>query len=96
VNDLPEGRPGSFGLQQNYPNPFNPTTVISYSLPRRVHVTLDVYDMLGVKVGTLSEGVEEAGMHSVEFDGSALASGVYYYRLQADEYSEAKKLLLIR
>ena len=89
-------RPTMFGLQQNYPNPFNPTTRISYSLARRVHVTLDVYDMLGVKVSTIREGDEEAGTHDVVLDGSALSSGVYYYRLQAGEYTEAKKLLLIR
>ena len=92
-----EGRlPDQFVLEQNYPNPFNPATIISYQLPRTSHVTLRVYDILGREVATLADGREDAGTHSVMFDGSRLSSGVYFYRLTAGSFSDVKKLMLIK
>jgi hypothetical protein len=88
--------PNEYFLSQNFPNPFNPTTNISYSLPHRSHVSLSVYNLLGMKVQTLFEGDELPGLHNIVFDGASLASGMYYYRLQAGDFTEAKKLLLIR
>jgi hypothetical protein len=85
-----------FALQQNYPNPFNPKTTISFSLPRRSHVSLNVYNLLRMKVRTIIECDELSGSHSFLFDGSSLASGVYYYRLQAGEFLQTRKLLLVR
>ncbi len=85
-----------FNLAQNYPNPFNPTTSIQYWLPERLHVTLSVFNTLGQAVATLANEYEEAGSHEVKFDGTGLASGVYFYRLQAGSYIETKKLLLLR
>ncbi len=72
-----------YKLLQNFPNPFNPSTTIAYELPRRSRVTLTIYTILGQAVATLVEGEREAGYHEVKFDGSGLASGMYYYRLGA-------------
>ena len=83
-------------LNQNFPNPFNPTTTISFSLPHRSHFSLIVYNLLGMKVRTLFEGDELPGSHDVVLDGTGLASGVYYYRLRAGDYTGTRKLLLLR
>ncbi len=86
----------SFRLSQNYPNPFNPNTMIEYQLPRQSHVTLRVYDVLGREVATLVNRLEAPGHKSVIFDASRFASGVYYYRLQAGNFIETKKLVLLK
>jgi photosystem II stability/assembly factor-like uncharacterized protein len=88
--------PKEFQLFQNYPNPFNPVTTITYQLPNQSYVSLKVFDVLGSEVAVLVNGVEEPGYKSVTFDASRLSSGVYYYRLQARDYIETKKLLLLR
>jgi hypothetical protein len=90
------GLPLAFSLDQNYPNPFNPVTTIRYAIPQSAHVTLKVYSPLGEEVATLVDGLLPAGAKTVELDASRLASGVYFYRLQAATYSETKKLLLVR
>lgn len=89
-----EHQPSS--LSQNYPNPFNPTTVINYQLPVSGKVTLKVYDLLGRELATLVNDRENAGSYSVKFDGSRLASGIYFYRLQAGSFSQTKKLMLVK
>ena len=88
--------PGSFVLNQNYPNPFNPSTVISYQLPVNSQVTLKMYDIVGREVATLVTGQQAAGPHEVLFDGTRLASGVYFYRLQAGKFSDVKKVVLMK
>jgi photosystem II stability/assembly factor-like uncharacterized protein len=88
--------PEEFSLSQNYPNPFNPTTVISYKLSALSDVTLKVYDVLGRKVATLVNERQNAGSYSVTFDGSRLASGVYFYRLTAGSLISVKKLMLLK
>jgi hypothetical protein len=93
-HDLP--LPIEVALSQNFPNPFNPSTTIRYSLPHRSDVSLVVYNMLGQQVAILAQGEEDAGFHEAQFDGSGLASGVYYYRLQMSGQSVTKRLLLIR
>jgi hypothetical protein len=85
-----------FSLSQNYPNPFNPTTTIHYFLPVSQLVTLKVYALNGHEVATLINGRQEAGNHTVHFDGNDLPSGVYYYKLTAGVFSEVKKMLLLR
>jgi hypothetical protein len=88
--------PISYMLHQNYPNPFNPSTTIKFELPKTLHVSLKVYDVLGREVSVLVNDKREAGYHEVKFDGSGLASGVYFYRIQAGEFVQTKKLGLVR
>jgi len=88
--------PNEFKVEQNYPNPFNPATTIRYGLPQRSNVVLTVYNTLGQEVSTLVQRQQEAGSYEVKFDGSALASGVYFYRLQTGSFVDTKKLLLLR
>ncbi|HUI65029.1 MAG TPA: T9SS type A sorting domain-containing protein, partial [Bacteroidota bacterium] len=88
--------PMQFTLAQNYPNPFNPTTSIRYAVPSRTHVTLSVYNTLGQLVSTLVNGEEDPGFHEVRFDGSNLASGVYFYRIQAGIFTQARRLLHLK
>jgi photosystem II stability/assembly factor-like uncharacterized protein len=88
--------PALFRLEQNYPNPFNPSTMIRYGLLHRAHVTLSVFNTLGQQVATLVDENEEAGYHDVHFDGSGLASGVYFYRLQAGNLMQIRRLVLLR
>ena len=88
--------PTTFSLSQNYPNPFNPGTIISYKLPVSSHVTLKVYNVLGREIETLVDKDQSAGNLSVPFVGVNLASGVYFYRLQAGNFSETRKMLLLK
>lgn len=88
--------PKDFALLQNYPNPFNPTTVIGYQLPVNSLVTLKVYDIIGREVKTLVNGPQIAGSYTVRFDGGNLPSGVYFYKIRTEEYSDVKKLILIK
>jgi hypothetical protein len=88
--------PGEYSLYQNYPNPFNPKTIISYELPATSSVSLKIYNILGQEVTTLFEGVRQAGKYDARFDGSKLASGVYFYRLEANHFVSMKKMLLLK
>ncbi len=88
--------PRSFELFQNYPNPFNPTTAISFQLPAVSKVSLKIYDLLGRQVETLVNREMTPGVYQVSFDGSKLASGVYFYRLRAGNFVQTRKLLLLK
>ena len=88
--------PLNYSLLQNYPNPFNPSTVISYQIPKQSNVELEIYDILGDKITTLVNKVEPAGNHNVKFNAANLASGIYLYRLQAGNFTQTKKLMLIK
>jgi hypothetical protein len=94
--DAETGLPKGFALLQNYPNPFNPSTVISFQLPVNSHVTLQVFDVNGREVATLISQKMAAGKHQVNWEASALASGVYVYQLQAGNLIASKKLLFIK
>ncbi len=88
--------PGTVSLAQNSPNPFNPSTAITFSLPTEMEVRLSVYDVSGREVSRLVEERMAAGGHSVDFDGSRLSSGTYYYKLSAGEFTEIRKMTLIK
>ncbi|HEX7574230.1 MAG TPA: T9SS type A sorting domain-containing protein, partial [Bacteroidota bacterium] len=83
-------------LSQNFPNPFNPSTTIGYGLPRGADVTLVIYNALGQEVAKLVDTHQESGYHEVRFDGTSVASGVYFYRLRAGAFSQTKRLMLVR
>jgi hypothetical protein len=88
--------PGSYELLQNFPNPFNPSTQIGMRIAEPTHVTLRVYDILGREVATLVNEQLEAGDHTRTWDASGMASGVYYYRLQAADFTQTRSLVLSR
>ncbi|NNE47515.1 MAG: T9SS type A sorting domain-containing protein [Rhodothermales bacterium] len=88
--------PGGFVLRQNYPNPFNPSTSITYDLAQPSDVTLNVYDVLGRKITQLASGIMPAGTHDVTFDATGLSSGIYLYDLQARNYFDAKRMVVVR
>jgi hypothetical protein len=88
--------PTVLALSQNYPNPFNPKTQITYSLPHTRHVRLAVFNTLGQEIALLIDAQQEAGVYRAEFNGEHLPSGTYFYRLQAGEFSQVKKLLLVK
>jgi hypothetical protein len=87
--------PANFELAQNYPNPFNPTTTVGFSIPAKSNVTLLVYNVTGQKVAEFS-GAYEAGVHTIEWDASAMASGIYFYKLNAGDFSDTKKMVLLK
>jgi hypothetical protein len=92
-----ENAPHEFKLMQNYPNPFNPETKIKFSVENTAHTTMHVYNVIGQHVATLFDGIAEAGRYyTVRLDGSGLASGLYFYRLDSGKKSDLKKMMLIK
>lgn len=85
-----------YKLEQNHPNPFNPTTLISFSLKDETNVTLNIFDILGNKVKTLIDKRLAAGDHQVEFDGSQLKSGIYFYEIRTEKFRDIRKLVLVK
>jgi hypothetical protein len=101
VGDESDDLPISYHLSQNYPNPFNPSTSIEFDLPRRSIVKIGVYNLLGQEVSRLVDGEFPAGNHVVHWDGSTksgvrASTGVYFYRLEARDHVEIKKMLLLK
>ncbi|QQS38294.1 MAG: T9SS type A sorting domain-containing protein [Ignavibacteriales bacterium] len=96
IDDDPDLIPTEFKLEQNYPNPFNPRTIISWQSPVGSHQTLKVYDVLGREVATPVNEYKDAGSYEIEFDGTHLASGIYYYQLKVGEFVEIRKMILIK
>jgi Secretion system C-terminal sorting domain len=88
--------PKNYDLSQNFPNPFNPTTVISYSLPFASNVKIIVYNTLGKTVKVLENGYKNAGTYSVTFDAAELPSGTYFYKIEAGQFSQIKKMMLLK
>jgi hypothetical protein len=94
INEITQ--PFTFALSQNYPNPFNPTTSIQYQVESRQYVTLTVYDILGRLVTTLVDGEKAPGSYTATFDGSKLPSGIYLYRLQAGNFTQTRRMVLMK
>ena len=92
IQDLPT----VFGLFPAFPNPFNPSTTINFALPQASSVKLTVYNQQGSVVADLVNGWREAGYHEVTFDGAGLVSGIYFYRIEAGDFSAAKKMVLLK
>lgn len=88
--------PKNFDLTQNYPNPFNPTTTIEFSIPREANVSLKIYDVLGKEVATLVNEQRAAGTYILNWNASNFSSGLYFYRLTAGEFTETKKMFLVK
>jgi len=96
VQSISAELPESFGLSQNYPNPFNPTTKINYKLKVAGYTRLIVYDVLGHEMSTLVNTKQAPGTYQVEFDGSNFASGVYFYKLVTDDFTDVKRMMLLK
>ena len=95
-DEFVEFLPTEYSLTQNYPNPFNPMTTISFSLPAAGNVTLTVYNIRGQVISTLVDRTLSAGEYHVDWDASEYASGIYFYRLQTTEFTETKKMILLK
>jgi hypothetical protein len=96
IEDLNSLLPTRFELFQNYPNPFNPTTKIKYAIPRQSRVVIEVYNILGQRVSTLVNGEKAPGYYTIDFNASSLGSGFYIYRIETSEFTDIKKMMLIK
>ena len=101
IDEITGNIPVSFALNQNYPNPFNPGTDIEFALPARSNVNLAVYDLLGRHVKTLVSGELEAGYHVVSWNGedgagNAVSSGIYFYKIEANDFSMTRKMIMLK
>jgi len=95
-NDVIVGIPANYELSQNYPNPFNPSTKINFSIPKDQRVSLKIYDVLGKETATIVNDYKTAGFYTVEFNASNLTSGIYFYVLRGDNFTQTKKMTLIK
>jgi hypothetical protein len=101
IGDFEEGRPSEFSLSQNYPNPFNPYTNFRFTLAKSAHVKIEIFNIVGQRVRTLVDEDMKAGVYLADWDGkdekgNAVSSGIYFYRMQAGDFSDMKKMLLVK
>ena len=96
IEEIPNSLVNTFALDQNYPNPFNPSTKIRFTLPQAGNVNLSVYNLLGEKVAEVMNQEMTSGTFEVTFDGSNLSSGIYFYKINANNYTATKKMILMK
>ncbi|MBK7255618.1 MAG: T9SS type A sorting domain-containing protein [Ignavibacteria bacterium] len=96
INNIAGSVPEKFSLSQNYPNPFNPVTNLEFGISKLGFVSLKVFDVLGKEVVTLVNEKLSPGIYEAEFDGSSLSSGIYFYKLEAGDFIETKRMILIK
>ena len=96
VSETASGLPSEYKLEQNFPNPFNPTTNIRYSIIKTTKVVLKIFDILGREVQTLVNSEQAPGQYIVKFDAQNLASGIYFYQINAGNFTATKKLMLLK
>jgi hypothetical protein len=96
IDDNEPELPEQYSLSQNYPNPFNSNTIISFHLPEPSNVKIEIFDILGRKIQTLLNEYTPTGHHQVQWSSGGLSSGIYFYNIKTDNYSETKKMLLIK
>jgi hypothetical protein len=96
VDDKINGMPTGFMLEQNRPNPFNPTTRLLFRLPLKTNVKIEIFDIQGQKITTLVDDLFEAGTHTILWNGANYATGVYLYKLTAGNFTDSKKMLLVK
>jgi len=96
ISGDPNYIPGQFALLQNYPNPFNPSTTIKFDIPKQANVKLVVFDVLGREVATLVNETRKPGSYEISFDGTQFASGIYFYKIDAGDFNDVKKMVLIK
>ncbi|MGH2575415.1 MAG: T9SS type A sorting domain-containing protein, partial [Ignavibacteria bacterium] len=96
IDPITKINPDKFELLQNYPNPFNPSTAIIFSAPKISNIKIKIFNVLGEEIKTLVDGSFEKGVHTVQWNASGLNSGVYFYTLTAEEYTDTKKMILIK
>ena len=96
ISQISSQAPEKFSLSQNYPNPFNPVTKIKYELRVSNYVSLNVFDVTGKEVSSLINQIQSAGTYEVSFDATSLTSGIYFYKLETDNFSETKRMLLVK
>ncbi|MCB0285734.1 MAG: T9SS type A sorting domain-containing protein, partial [Calditrichaeota bacterium] len=96
IETVEPGVAKSYSLEQNYPNPFNPSTTIAFALPESQKISLKIFDITGKEIATLISGDRPAGSYQITFDASNLASGIYFYQLNAGSFSATKRMMLIK
>ena len=96
VEDEPTNMVISYTLSQNYPNPFNPATVINFTLPEQTNAKVIIYDALGNQIDVIADGVKPAGSYSVKWNASNNASGIYFYKLETDNFVQVRKMILMK
>ncbi len=96
VNKLSNEIPSGFNLEQNFPNPFNPSTIIKFAVPKAAYVSLKVYDQLGKEIAVLVNEKKSAGSYQYIFNANNLSSGIYFYKLESENFLETKKMILMK
>ena len=96
IHNTKKTKPLGYSLAQNYPNPFNPSTIITFTVPKSEFITIVVYNSLGQRIKDVLNEVKSTGTYQIEFDGADLPSGTYFYKITAGEFSQVRKMVLLK